>query len=260
MSEFARRSVVLDDAPLEVARSSDGRTITGYVAVHNIEAQVADMHGRYREMNAPTAFNKTVAERGNKFLVTYNHAMTLHGTPSSEFSVPLGVPTDVTIDDRGVRASIKIDRTPLGDAILEGARSGSIPGMSYFGTFVKSSPEKPRGGYRADRSGALPLVTRLEIAMRELGPTATPTYDAAEIIGVRALVASIEGLTNEGRAELIDLLQQGYELRSTTPEGEPADLDTPTGAVLADEPPAGHSARQSMNRIALRARALGVLK
>ena len=48
----------------------------------------------------PTAFTKTLAERGNKFLVTYNHGKTLYGTPSSEFSVPLGVQAGTSTQTR----------------------------------------------------------------------------------------------------------------------------------------------------------------
>lgn len=236
MTDIALRATALDDYPLEVARSGGGRTLIGYAAVFNHEAPVVDSHGRYREVNAPTAFNKTVAERGNKFLVTYNHGRTLMGTPSSEFSIPLGVPTDVRIDNVGVRAEIQVDKTPLGDAILEGARSGSIPGMSYQGYFIKSTPEKPRGGYRAERSGSLPLVTRLEVAMWELGPTPMPTFDAAAIVGVRALVQSIEGLSTAERAELIALLSDAHDL-SATRSDEPADLSTSTEAAVSDEPP-----------------------
>lgn len=240
MSELIVRSVALDDAPLEVSRSGDGRTLTGYVAVFDTPAQVSDVHGQYNEQNHRAAFNRTIAQRGTKFLVTYNHGMTLYGTPSAEFSIPLGVPTSVRTDTRGVLADIAVSKTPLGDAILEGARSGSIPGMSYTGSFLKSTPDKPRGGYRASRSGELPLVTRMEIAMREFGPTPTPVYDAAAIVGVRALVQSIEGLTPSERAELIALLSDAHNLRSATPLTDPDDRGTPTdGLATPEDSPAG---------------------
>lgn len=236
MFEPVVRSLALDDAPLEVARTGDGRTITGYVAVFDTITRIRDVHGTYDETNARSAFNKSIADRGTKFLVTYNHGMTLYGTPSSEFSVPLGVARSVKTDDRGVLVEIAVDKTPLGDTILEGARSGSIPGMSYTGGLVRSTPEKPRGGYRPDRTGAVPLVTRLEIAMREFGPTPTPAFDAAQIVGVRSLVASIEGLTPDESSELIDLLSRAHDLTSAT--SGPADDSTPTGAAESDEPQA----------------------
>jgi len=239
MSELIVRSVALDDAPLEVSRSGDGRTLTGYVAVFDTAAQVADVHGQYLEQHHRAAFNRTIAQRGTKFLVTYNHGMTLYGTPSAEFSIPLGVPTSVRTDGRGVLADIAVSKTPLGDAILEGARSGSIPGMSYTGSFLKSTPDKPRGGYRAVR-GELPLVTRMEIAMREFGPTPTPVYDAAAIVGVRALVQSIEGLTPSERAELIALLSDATDLRSSTPLADSDDLGTPAdGLATPEDSPTG---------------------
>jgi uncharacterized protein len=237
MFEPVVRSTALDDAPLEVSRSGDGRTITGYVAVFDTVTRIRDIHGTYDETNARSAFNKSIADRGTKFLVTYNHGMTLYGTPSSEFSVPLGVARSVTPDERGVLVEIAVDKTPLGDAILEGARSGSIPGMSYTGGLVRSTPEKPRGGYRIGRDGQLPLVTRLEIAMREFGPTPTPAFDAAQIVGVRSLVASIEGLNPNERAELIELLSRAHDLSSAT--SEPADDSTSPEAATPDEPPTG---------------------
>lgn len=236
MSDLIVRSVALDDAPLEVARTGDGRTITGHVAVFDIPTPISDIHGQYEEQNARGAFNKSIADRGNRFLVTYNHGKTLYGTPSEMGSIPLGVPTSVRTDTRGVLVDIKVDKTPLGDAVLEGARSGSIPGMSYTGGLIKSDPPKPRGGWRASRSGKLPLVTHLEVAMREFGPTPTPAFDAAQIIGVRALVQSIEGLTPNERAELIDLLSRAQELELSTP-GEPDNLGTSPEAAPSDEPP-----------------------
>ncbi len=230
------RSVALEDSPLEVTRSGDGRTLTGYIAVFDVAARIKDIHGTYDEVNARTAFNKSISDRGTKFLVTYNHGMTLYGTPSSEFSVPLGVARSVQADNRGVRVEIAVDKTPLGDVVLEGARSGSIPGMSYTGGLIKSTPEKPRGGYRPDRTGAVPLVTRMEIALREFGPTPTPAFDAAEIIGVRALVQSIEGLSTDERAELIALLSEAHDLSAT--RTEPVDPSTSPEAAASDEPPA----------------------
>lgn len=237
MTESVVRSVALEDSPLEVSRSGDGRTLIGYVAVFDQATRIRDQHGLYDETNAPTAFNKSIADRGTRFLVTYNHGMTLHGTPSSEFSIPLGVPKVVRADSRGVYTETVIDKHPLGDVILEGVRSGSIPGMSYTGGLIRSTPEKPRGGYQPDRkSGAVPLVTRLEIALREYCPTPTPAFDAAQVIGVRALVASIEGLTAAERAELIALLSDAHDLSATRTD-EPADPSTSPEAAVSDEPP-----------------------
>lgn len=263
MSELITRSVALADAPLEVARSGDGRTICGYVAVFETPAEIHDVHGDYLEQNARGAFNKSIADRGTKFLVTYNHGRTLYGTPSEMGSIPLGVPTAVRADGRGVYAEIAVDRHPLGDMVLEGARSGSIPGMSYIGGLIKSNPERPRGGYRVDRGGKLPLVTRHEINMREFGPTPTPTFDAAAIIGVRALVASIDGLDQAQRAELIALLSEAQELRSAT-RSEPADLGTSPEAAESDEPPQALRSEPSVvdprHRISRARRAVTVLR
>lgn len=236
---YVRRSLELRDAPLEAPSGGTGRRIIGYLAAFDSPTNISDAHGVYDEQISSGAFTKTLQERGNKFLVTYNHGLTLYGSPSSEFSIPLGVPAEIKSDSRGVLAGIELHNTPLADQILEGVRSGSIGGMSFTGTFIKSSPDRPRGGYKPDRAGSRTLVTRHEVAMTEFGPTPVPAYDAAEIIGVRALVASLEGLSKEERAELVALLT---EARAAT-LNEPATSDTPSGAVGDDEPPAGHSTR-----------------
>lgn len=242
--EFVTRSVDTD-RPLEVARSSDGRTVTGYAAVFNQTAEIHDGFGDYTERYSPSAFTKTLAERGTNFTVMYNHGKTIYGTPSDRFALPIGVVTGIGADDYGVRAEFRLNRGEFEDAVLEGINAGSIRGMSYTGRLLQSDPKMPRGGWRASRStGELPLVTHQEVAVKELGPTATPYFEAAHIVGVRALVNQIEGLTASDRSELIDLLQQAQELAPATRSDEPVDADTPTGAVQPDEPANGHSARQ----------------
>jgi hypothetical protein len=84
------------------------------------------------------------------------------------------------------------------------------------------------------------MVTRNEIALIEGGPTPVPSYDLAEIVGIRALVNEIEGLTHEERAELIDLLQ------ATTAEerSEPLDTSLIEPVEVNGDPPTGHSSSQ----------------
>lgn len=246
MAEFVTRSFDLADAPLEVARSVDGRTLVGYVAAFDQTAEIHDKQGHYIERNAPGAFDKTLAERNGNFRVHYNHGMTMYGTPSERFALPIGVPKDVRADGYGVRTETLLNRGELEDSIIEGVRSGSIRGMSYSGRFIQSDPRMPRGGYRPSRSGELTVVTRKEVAMTEFGPTATPAFDAAHIIGVRALVDRIEGLTADERAQLIDLLQADTTELSSVTRDEPMDADTSTEAVQPQEPVDDHSAARQI--------------
>lgn len=178
------RSFPLED--ITIRSGGDGRTVDAYAAVFGQEVPISDADGQYRERLAPTSFNKTIADKITRFSVLYNHGMTIYGTPSDSGSMPIGVPLEVRADARGVFTSTRYNKTPLGEATLEAISSGSLRSQSFQGSFVKSDRPKPRGGYRANAAGELPLVTRQEINLKEYGPTPFPAYDTAAIVGVRA--------------------------------------------------------------------------
>lgn len=176
------RVFALDD--ISIRSDGDGRTVTAYAAVFNSPAQIADQDGHYSEQIAPNAFTKTLQERAGRIGVFYNHAMTLHGSPSERGSIPIGKPLDIRADGRGLLTVTRYNKTPLADEVLESIRNGDITGQSFTGRFIKSDPAGP---YRPSRSGDLPLVTRHEIALIEYGPTPIPAYADAAIVGVRTL-------------------------------------------------------------------------
>lgn len=246
------RSFPLED--IQVTGDSDGRTVEAYAAIFDTPTEIRDQDGHYKEDISRTAFDKTIAERGLRVPVFYNHARTLHGASSERGSVPIGTPLEIRADGRGLYTRTRYHRTPLADEVLEAIREGSIRGQSFTGRFLQSNPARPP---RARRGGTLPTVTRTEIALREYGPTPIPAYEGAEILGVRSLVDQITGLSETERAELIAALTT----TATTPEpGAGADTDTPTEGAVTDEPTAGHSG-PSLTRVQARARLMkmGVL-
>lgn len=262
MTSFLR-SYPLED--LTVRSGGDGRTVEAFTAVFDVESEIRDVHGEYREVNDRTAFNKTVADNGTRFGVFYNHARNLHGEPSDTFSLPVGVPVEpprvetLTVDGRSITGLLTVTRyskTDLADTVLEGIRAGAIRGYSYSGRFIRSTPDKPRGGYRADRSGVLPLVRRVEIAMKEYGPTPFPAFDDAAVVGVRSLAAQLADLTDDERAEIAAMLT-----RATPLDGVPdADAGTPDVGAAAVEEPQTHSGRLTASqraRIGLITRGMG---
>lgn len=245
MTVFAR-SYPLED--IHVDASGDGRTVEAYAAVFNVPTEIRDRDGHYMEVIAPGAFDRTIAERGTKFGVFYNHGLTLHGASSERGSVPIGTPLEVRADERGLYTRVRYHRTPLADEVLEAIREGSITGYSFSGRFVRSEPPRvPRR--RSD--GELPTVTRTEIRLTEFGPTPMPAYEEASIIGVRSAIQKIAGLPAEERAELAALLFSG--LPPTTP--------TVGGVVGEPGPGEGrHSGRSLSARIVrARLRRMGVL-
>lgn len=250
MSDFLR-AVALDD--IRIRSGGDGRTVEAYAAIFDDLSEIVDQDGHYMERNSPTAWNKTIADSGGRFPVIYHHGMTLAGTPSDRGTVPIGVSTEVRADKRGVLTVSRYNKTPLADEVLEAIRNGDVTAQSYGGRYLKSDPMRPpRGGYRAGHDGTLRTVTRLEVAMREFGPTPFPAFSGASIVGVRALGALYmpDSVVAAVKAHDMSLLRTFDG--STTPEEEP---ETPIGdtsspeeaeAVALTDEPREHSARSSL--------------
>lgn len=237
MTTFTR-SYPFEDAKVE---PGDGRTVTAFTAVFDRSSEVRDGQGHYLEVNDRAAFNKTIADNGKRFGVFYNHARTVHGTPSDAFSLPLGVPIEtprvetMTVDGRSVTGLLTVtryDKTDLADQVLEGIRSGSIPGYSYSGRFVRSDPgQPPKGGWRAKADGTLQVVRRSEVAMREYGPTPMPVFQDAAVLGVRSLFDQLSYMSEADRAELSELLARSTRIEpdagNGTDNGSAAENDGP---------------------------------
>jgi HK97 family phage major capsid protein/HK97 family phage prohead protease len=177
------RAVALDDIYVDRAKGGDGRTVTAYAAVFDSPAEVRDQDGHYLEQIHRAAFDRSLQARAGKINVFYNHGKNLYGGASDRGSVPIGTPVEIATDARGLRTVTRYNKTPLAEEILEAIKAGSMRGMSFTGAFLRSDPAGP---YYARADGALTLVTRQEIALVEYGPTPIPTYDAAEVVGVRS--------------------------------------------------------------------------
>ena len=181
-----QRAYALED--ISIRAGGDGRTVEAYAAVWDTPVEIHDREGHYREQISRSAFDKTIRDRGDKpWPVIFNHGMTLYGTPSERGTVPIGASIErPRVETRGLVTVSRYHAGESADEVLEGIRSGAINSQSFSGKFIQSSSKAPRGGYRADRNGDLPLVTRTEIAMREYGPAVFAAYPTAAITGVRA--------------------------------------------------------------------------
>jgi HK97 family phage prohead protease len=225
---------------IEITRSGDGRTVEAYAAVFDQPAEVLDTHGHYMEVISPGAFDKTIAERGTRVGVFYNHGMTVHGTPSDLGSVPIGSPREIVADGRGLRTITRYNRSALADSVLEAIRNGDIRGQSFRGRIFQSTPagRAPRG-----RPGdPLPTITRTELGLREYGPTPEPVYVGAEILAVRSAAAAAQLLADLPADERAELLRM---LASTTPTGPETPPATPDTGAGAEGPHLVHPGRQA---------------
>ena len=191
MSALITRSFPLDD--IVIQRGGDGRTVEAYAAVFDQGAPVRDQWGIYEERISRTAFNKAIndaAPQGSRTAwrtgVFYNHGLTIHGTPSDRGAVPIGTALDISADARGVKTITRYNKTALADEVLEGIQSGAIGHQSFTGAVRRSDKPTPRGGFRPNADGTLQVVTRMEMGLKEYGPTPFPVYEGAEITAVRA--------------------------------------------------------------------------
>jgi HK97 family phage prohead protease len=241
------RAVALDD--IRIRKGGSGRVVEAYAAVFNEPAEIYDQDGHYLEVNDPGAFNRSIAHQQGRFPVVYNHGMTIAGTASDRGSVPIGVSVEVRADKRGVLTVSEYGNTPLADEVLEAVRQGSVKAQSYGGAFLRSDPgRRPAGGFRAGADGKLRTVRRMEIKMREFGPTPFPAFSGAAITGVRAQqvlgalltapaerrVALLQQLDDLVTPEELDAPQDPAEVTDGTPDEGPA-------AAPTDDPAPSHS-------------------
>jgi Caudovirus prohead serine protease len=166
--------------------------------------------------------------------------MTIQGTPSERFSMPIGVPVDIRAEQRGLLTRTRYNETALAEEILENIRAGSITSQSFTGRIVRSDPQLRRGDrHRPDSAGNLRPVRRTELGLREYGPVLWPAYSGAEILGVR--------MSTPGAYEGPDEQQD---------TGTPSDEEAAAGEPLTRED-GEHSARYHQHALyAMRSREL----
>jgi phage head maturation protease len=236
--------VISRSTPVE-AQVREGRIVEAYAAVFGTPAEIVDQQGHYNEVIDRAAFNKAIKDaapagkRGEWLTgVFYNHGLTIHGDSAPEFSVPLGRTMNVSADSTGVLTVTEYAETRLAGDILELIRQGAIRAQSFTGKIIRSSPELARGGrYRPDGRGELPTVRRLELGLREYGPTPIPAYQAAEVVGVRsALLNALAGGNTTLLRALLDATTDDDPLAAGDVAGAAQSGTAPDGQVAGDAP------------------------
>ena len=229
---FITRSVPLLD--YEIVRSGDGRTVVAYAAAFGPTAEIRDHDGHYDETINPAAFNKVLARSGsiNNVQVHFNHGLTLWGTPSERYSMPVGVPLEIVPDNRGLLTRTRYSKTELGDEILALWEDGAIRGQSFRGPTMATRTVTRNG------PNGRPVLERLQLGLREYGPTPNPAYADAGLVSIRSqLLAQVGELSDEERVELASLLEQYPSIDSDPREFPDDDPDsTPTDVSPVESP------------------------
>lgn len=233
----------------------DGRTVEAYAAVFDVPKEIRDQHGHYVETNDASAFNRTInGGAARRSLVLYNHGFDARGKSGGLPTVPLGHPVEVRADRRGLLTISRYNESEFADTVLEAIRNQDITAQSYEGPIYRSDPMRVPV---VRRGQPLPKVRRLELGLRNYGPTPTPYFPEAEITAVRSaatLAEEFASLDPEQRDELIRAL-------ATTPGWDSelaAVLATPHRGPGAEDPPTGHSDRLKLLRLRAKAVLHGV--
>lgn len=198
---------------LSRAKGGDGRTVEAYAAVFDVPTEVHDQHGDYIEIIDRKAFNRDINNGAvRRAQVLLNHGYDAQGKTGGLQQAPLGSPVEIRADERGLLTVSRYNDGPLTEQVLAGIRNGDYRAQSFEGPIRRSDPSRPPG---RSRTGNLPTVRRLELGLRNYGPTATPYYPQAEITAVRSaaeLVEDLSRLDEAGQEELIRTMLADPEL------------------------------------------------
>ncbi|MGW9196059.1 HK97 family phage prohead protease [Micromonospora chersina] len=190
---------------LSRAKGGDGRTVEAYAAVFNTPTEVHDQHGDYVEIIDPNAFKRDINNgAARRAQVLLNHGFDARGQTGGLQQAPLGSPVEIRADGRGLLTISRYNDGPLSEQVLAGIRNGDYRAQSFEGPIRRSDPGRRPGRARAGQQ--LPTVRRLELGLRNYGPTMTPYYPQAEITAVRSaadIAADFARLDEAEREELV---------------------------------------------------------
>jgi hypothetical protein len=168
------RMVELKASYIEVRANNDGAsigTLYGYAARFNSPTVIDSWEGKFVEQIVRGAFKKTLKERGDRVKVLFNH-----GFDPSIGDKPLGRPSSMVEDDKGLAVEVPLDDTSYNRDLIPLLKSGALDGMSFRFSVKRETWEEP--------DNELPIRTLHEVALYEFGPVTFPAY-AATSAGVR---------------------------------------------------------------------------
>jgi HK97 family phage prohead protease len=246
------RMVEIPAAQLEFRAAQDGGatlgTLHGYMAIFNDWTEIDSWEGLFLERIAPGAFKKTLREFGSRVKVLFNH-----GFDPAIGDKPLGKPSVLKEDERGLYIEVPLDDTSYNRDLVASLRSGALDGMSFRFSVGREEWEEPTKA-SAYNPKILPERTIREVArLYEGGPVTFPAYEAttAGVRGAEAYRAWRTAHPTKNSAEEADpesdaALEGTSENRDDTP---------PTVAPVENRRKKADTAVEYVNRVL---RALGL--
>jgi len=141
--------------PAEIRAASDGRTIVGTAAVYGM---LSEDLGGFRELIAPGAFSKTLAEGGTKKAYwNHNSDLVLGSTKAGTLS----------LEEREDGLHFMIDPPVWANPHVESIKRGDVDQMSFGFRTIKDRWSQANGEV---------LRELLEVQLFEVSPVAMPAY------------------------------------------------------------------------------------
>lgn len=229
-AEMISRWIAVDD--MEIKRvDRKGREVTAYAAFFAQLAEIRDKHGHYWEEINRSAFNRTVSHGYDRVKVHYNHGYDLTGRPNGLLAVPIATPSDVRPDGRGLLTVSRYNDGDVADAVLAAWEGGQIRGQSFSGRVHKTRDRGQRGD--------LKHIERMELSLREYGPTHSPAYDGDGLVMIRS---------QDDLADLVRSMLQ--EIAGTQPASLADDGDTSQDLAPVTDSTDSHSSQNKRRAIA----------
>lgn len=146
------------------------------------------------------AFNKTLKERSDRVKILWQH------------NDPIGKPSSMTPDEKGLFVEGKISKTRLGDEAIELMNDGVIDQMSIGFSVPQGKSERDTKGMR--------IIN--EVKLYEFSLVTFPMNEKAIITGVKSMYDAIK-MGNYDKEELKELTQVLSELNALL-KSEPSTL------------------------------------
>ncbi len=174
--------------------TGDGRTLFGHFAVFDKWTEInSSWEGRFMERIAPGAFADTIAQRGDRIKVLFDH-----GQDPTIGNKPLGTIESLSEDGTGAAYEVRLIDTPYNrDFIIPAARANLLGASFRFRITAEEWNNEPT----ASRSNPnkLPERTITGAEVFEFGPVTFPAYDAASAAVRCGTDRFIDSLTNDPR-------------------------------------------------------------